>query len=144
VDTRSRGNAAEAAVLAAFATRGYRVLVPFGDAHPYDLAVHASGAFIRVQCKAGWQERGCILFNCRSTDHGRGPLPYIGRADVVGVHFAPLDTVYVVPVDAVGSHEGRLRLVPALNNQRRLTRPAADFEIDRWTPEALAATAMAA
>src|SRR6476659_788814 len=113
MNTACRGNAGEAAVLAALVNRGYRVLIPFGDGHPYDLAVEASGVFIRVQCKTGWESRGCILFNCRSTDHGRGAVPYAGRADVFGVHFPPTNAVYLVPIDAVGTHEGRLRLLPA-------------------------------
>ena len=33
--------------------------------------------------------------------------------------------------------EGRLRFEPALNNQRRRIRLAADFEIDRWTADSL-------
>jgi hypothetical protein len=144
MDTASRGNAAEAAVLSALANRGYRVLVPFGDGHPYDLAVDLSGAFIRVQCKLGWQSGGCILFNARSTDHGNGAVPYTGRADVFGVYFPPIERVYLVPVDAVGSHEGRLRIVPTLNQQRRGIRLAEDFEIERWTEGSLAALAAAA
>jgi hypothetical protein len=144
MDTASRGNGAEAAVLSSLINRGYRVLVPFGGGHPYDLAVDVAGTFVRVQCKTGWQNAGCILFNTRSTDHGAGALPYTGRADVFGVYFPPTQTVYLVPIGAVASHEGRLRLVPARNQQRRRTRPAADYEIDRWSHESLAAHGHAA
>jgi hypothetical protein len=111
---------------------------------PYDLAVEACGVFIRVQCKTGWETCGCILFNTRSTDHGNGAVSYAGRADVFGVYFPPTDAVYLVPIGAVASHEGRLRLLPARNNQRRRTRPALEFEIGRWTPEALATLTAAA
>lgn len=94
---------------------------------------------IRVQCKRAWQRGGCLIFNSRSTDHGRGPQSYVGRADVFGVYFPNTESVYLIPIDAVAAFEGRLRLEPARNNQRRGIRPAADFEIDRWTPERLAA-----
>src|SRR5689334_13151475 len=98
--TASRGNAAEAAVLGAFAIRGYDVFTPFGGGQPFDLAVHLGGPrFLRVQCKAAWPRGGCLVFNTRSTDHGRGPQSYRGWADAFGVHFA--ESVYVVPIDAV-------------------------------------------
>ena len=80
-----------------------------------------------------------MIFNSRSTDHGSGPQSYVGRADIFGVYFPPTDAVYLVPINAVASSCGRLRLEPTRNNQRRRIRMAADFEIDRWTPERLAA-----
>ncbi len=125
-------------VLAALVDRGFHVLVPFGEGQPYDLAVHlGEGEFLRVQCKTAWPRQGCIIFNCRTTDHGRGPQSYVGLADIFGVYFPPSRAVYLVPIDAVAQFEGRLRLEPALNNQRRRIRRAADFEIDRWTADSL-------
>jgi PD-(D/E)XK endonuclease len=144
MDTAARGNAAEAAVLSTLVGRGYRVLVPFGGGHPCDLVVDVGSAFVRVQCKTGWESRGCILFNSYSTDHGNGALPYTDRPDIFGVYFPPSRAVYLVPISAVARHEGRLRLVPARNNQRRRTRPAAEFALDRWTSEALARLVAAA
>jgi hypothetical protein len=114
------------------------VFVPFGDGHPFDLAVQITGAtFLRVQCKTAWPKGGCLVFNCRSTDHARGPQSYEGLADIFGVFFPPRQSVYLVPIDSVASFEGRLRLDPTLNNQRRRVRMAVDFEVERWTPEAL-------
>jgi len=78
-----------------------------------------------------------VVFNSRSTDHGSGPKSYLGLADIFGVYFPPTSTVYLVPIDAVAAFEGRLRLEPTRNNQRRLIRYAAEFEIDRWSPESL-------
>jgi hypothetical protein len=115
------------------------VLIPFGDGHPYDLAVDlGSAGALRVQCKTAWPVNGCLVFNCRSTDHGRGRRPYFGLADVFGVYFPPNDSIFLVPLDGVAGFNGRLRLEPTRNNQRRGIRLAADFEIDRWTPERLA------
>lgn len=126
-------------MLAALVHRDYDVLVSFGEGHPFDLAVHLNGRCLRLQCKRAWQRGGCLIFNSRSTDHGSGPRSYTGLADLFAVYFPPTDSVYLVPIDAVAAFEGRLRLEPALNNQRKRTRPAADFEIYRWTPERLAA-----
>jgi len=61
----------------------------------------------------------------------------VGLADIFGVYFPPTSAVYLVPIDAVAAFEGRLRLEPPRNNQRRLIRFAAEYEIDKWTSEAL-------
>lgn len=141
----ARGNETEAVVLSAFVRRNYEVLVPFGEGQPYDLVVHLTGReFLRVQCKTAWPNGGCLIFNCRSTDHGRGPQPYFGLADIFAVYFPPTQAVYLVPIDGVAAFEGRLRLEPTRNNQRREIRFAAEFEIDRWTKEALSGLAAGA
>jgi PD-(D/E)XK endonuclease len=125
-------------VLGALVQRGFEVSVPFGSGQPYDLLVDlGSRDFLRVQCKRAWPLRGCVVFNCRSTDHGRGPQSYIGLADIFGVYFPPTSTVYLVPIEAVAAFEGRLRLEPALNNQQKGIRLAAEYEIDRWTSQSL-------
>jgi hypothetical protein len=125
-------------VLGAFVRRDFNVLVPFGGGQPYDLVVQVTGAtFLRVQCKTAWPGGGCMIFNCRTTDHGRGSQPYFGLADIFGVYFPPNESVYLVPIDAVADTEGRLRLEPTRNNQRRRVRLAADYEIDRWTLDSL-------
>jgi hypothetical protein len=132
------GNEGEAMVLAALVRRGFHVLVPFGEGQPYDLAVHlGEGAFLRVQCKTAWPRQGCVVFNSASTDHGRGPQSYVGLADIFGVYFPPDGSVYLVPIESVARFEGRLRLEPTRNNQRRRVREAADFEIDRWSLDLL-------
>ena len=140
--TLTKGNAAEASVLNAFIHRAFDVLIPFGGGQPYDLVVHLPGdAFLRVQCKNARRNRGCVLFNSRTTDHGRGPQSYLGLADIFGAYDPIDDSVYLVPVKAVPGYEGRLRIRPARNNQRLGVRYAAEYEIDRWTPQALVAVA---
>lgn len=140
----TKGNTAEAAVLSAFVGRDLGVLVPFGEGQPYDLVVHLpSNGFLRIQCKTARPSDGCLEFNSRTTDHGRGRLLYLGLADMFGVYFAPTESVYLVPVSEVSTFFVRLRFEPARNNQRRGVRLAADYEIDRWTVEALREVAQA-
>lgn len=138
--TATKGNAAEARLLAELVGRGYDVLVPFGGGQPYDLALDLGDLVLKVQCKTAWLTAGgsCLMFNCRSTDHGRGPQRYEGLADVFGVSLPP-DSVYLVPLHSVGGFVGRLRLEPTRNNQKRGVRFAAEFEIGRWTDEKLRA-----
>jgi len=137
--TATKGNAAEARLLAEFVARGFDVLVPFGGGQPYDLMVDLGSQTLKIQCKTAWLTAGgsCLMFNSRSTDHGRGPQPYHGLADLFGVFLPARDSVYLVPLDSVGGFAGRLRLEPTQNNQRRGVRFAADFEIERWTEEKL-------
>jgi len=145
VPTITKGNAAEAAVLTAFVERDLHVLIPFGGGQPYDLVVQLRKDLImRVQCKTARQtDDGCLTFNSRTTDHGRGRLSYVGLADVFGVYFPPARSVYLVPVREVSGFQPRLRVTPTRNNQRRGVRLAADYEFDRWTADALCEVAAA-
>jgi PD-(D/E)XK nuclease superfamily protein len=140
MDTALKGTAAEAAVLSALVSRGFPVLTPFGQGHPYDLVLQlTSTRFLRIQCKAARRRKGCLVFNPCTTDRGRGRLPYIGLADLFGVHYAPTRAVFLVPVQDAPAFSCSLRLDPAQNNQKRGTRLAADYEMDRWTAERFAA-----
>jgi hypothetical protein len=123
--------------LNALVQRDFHVLLPFGEGHPFDLVVLVANTFLRVQCKTAWPSNGCLIFNSHTTDHGRGSRSYAGLADLFGVYFPPGDSVFLVPIDRFTGTEGRLRLEPARNNQKRRVRLAADFLIDRWTPEQL-------
>ena len=140
MSTMSTGNATEAAVLKAFVDRGFQVFVPFGGGHAFDLVVLVgAAAFLRVQCKTARRRKGCLLFNSRTTDHGKGRLPYDGLADVFGVYSPTTGRVYLVPVSEATTFCCSMRLEPTLNNQRLHVRWAAEYEIDRWTTEALQA-----
>lgn len=137
--TLAKGNLAEAAVLEALVSLGASVLIPFGEGHSYDLALAVEpNGLVRVQCKAARERGGCIVFNCRSTDHGRGRLGYGGRADVFGVYYQPADAVFLVPVSECPGFEVNLRHEPARNHQRKRVRLASDYAVERWSLEALA------
>jgi hypothetical protein len=138
VKTATKGNEAEAMIMAALLARGFNVLVPWGGGQPYDLGVDLGGSeLLKVQCKTGWLDKGCVSFNTRSTDHGQGRRSYVGLAHIFGVYFPPSKSIYLVPLDAVGGFRGYLRLEPARNNQKRKISFASDFEIERWDFESL-------
>jgi|SRR5215207_2484805 len=141
MSTLRRGIEAEARVLAALVERDLLVLLPFGDGHPYDLLVDLDRDFLRVQCKCSRLYEGCVVFNSRSTDHGLGPRDYRGIADLFGVYFPPTGDVFLVPVDDAPTRAGRLRLTAVRNNQKARVRMAADYAIERWTFDDLAALA---
>ena len=133
MDTRTRGDIAEAAVLHSLTAAGLLVLTPFGRFGPYDLVVETfPGAFVRIQVKSGRIRKGCVEFNCRGTDHGSGPSSYDGRADVFAVHVHATGEQFVVPVAEALAHKMNLRIVPAANNQRVNIRFAADYLLSNW------------
>jgi hypothetical protein len=134
MQTIQRGNAAEAAVLAALVAADIPVLVPFGDGLSFDLAavIPPVGEIVRIQVKSGRVRSGCVLFNACSTDHGKGRKPYRERADLIAAYVRELGNVYGVPVDDCPGYVGSLRLDPPLNNQRIGVRFAKDYTLEAW------------
>lgn len=136
MDTRTRGDIAEAALLHSLTAGGLLVLTPFGRFGPYDLVAEtAPGTFVRVQVKSGRLRAGCVEFNCRGTDHGRGTGSYAGRADVFGVHVHATGEQYIVPVSEARAAKMYLRVAPAANNQRAGVRLARDYALQDWLAE---------
>lgn len=78
-----------------------------------------------------------MLFNARTTDHGRGRTPYLGLADAFGVYAPWSETVYVVPVCEATTYVHTLRIAPTRNGQRRGIRYADTYLIDGWSQERL-------
>lgn len=141
LDTRQRGDAAEAAVLSALTDAGLLVLMPFGRFGPYDMVIDLPGGrLLRVQVKSGRVRKGCVIFNSCSTDHGRGRTDYVGRADVFAVHAPTATGVYVLDVAEATTRATSLRLEPTRNAQRRRVRLAADHTLDQWLADELALT----
>jgi hypothetical protein len=133
MDTISRGNAAEAAVLNAFIQAGIGVSVPFGDGQCFDLiAALPDDTLARIQVKSGRIRKGTIEFNAASTDHGRGRQHYRGRAEYIAVHGHQVGRVFMVPTDQCANHRGYLRLVPPANNHQTRIKMADDYEFARW------------
>jgi hypothetical protein len=132
--TVHRGNAAEAAVLAALAAADIPVLIPFGQGLAFDLAavVPPEGDVVRIQVKSGRLRKGCVEFNTCATDHGTGRRLYTGRADVIAVHLPEPHRLFMVPVDVCPTSKGYLRIDDPRNNQQRRIRLAADYELEAW------------
>jgi hypothetical protein len=126
------GQRTEAAIVHLFLRRGYQVLVPCGVNQRYDLVLDLGDRFLRVQCKTGRYRDGSVLFNTRSirsNRRGNFTRGYDGEIDMFAVYCPELDRFYVVPVEVAGRSLGMLRVDPAMNNQKRGIRWAADFEL---------------
>ena len=129
-DTSALGNRTLGVVLSTLLQAGHRPLLPFGDGHPYDLALDQDGERRRVQCKTGRLVRGAVVFaTTRYT--GRKHRTYQGHEiDYFGVHCPDTDAVYLVPIKEVGPHTSAyLRVEPAKNNQAKGVRWAMDNEV---------------
>lgn len=126
------GQRTEAVILAELVKRGYRVLLPFGVNHRYDLVLDLDGRFLRVQCKTGRVRRGCVQFNARSirsnTKRARN-RSYAGEIDLFAVYCPATGRVYAVPIEDATLSDCSLRLVPTRNGQAEGVRWAADYEL---------------
>jgi hypothetical protein len=82
-DTKSIGDLSEVMVLAALVRAGYRVSIPFGENHRYDVIADDGAQLLRIQVKTGRLRGGAINFMCSSSHQHRrsGPTasrPYFG------------------------------------------------------------------
>lgn len=123
------GERSEGQILAVFLKAGKTVLIPFGDSQRYDLVLDEDGKFIRVQCKTGRIEKGCIVFNSCSVNWStKVRRDYKGQADLFAIYVPETSQTYLLPVDSVGASEVRLRIDPTKNGQTKGIRLASDFE----------------
>jgi hypothetical protein len=126
------GQRTEAIVLAALVRRGYRVLIPFGTNHRYDLAIDVGDRVLRAQCKTGRLRRGAILFHVRSirsNTRGTYSRTHHNEIDLFLVYCPETDRVYAVPVDEATSTELALRVAPTANGQAKRIRWAKHYEL---------------
>jgi hypothetical protein len=127
------GQRSEPAVLAELVKRGYRVLLPYGSNHRYDLVVDVAGRFLRVQCKTGRLRDGVVRFNTASTrvnTRRSFTTPYdAGQIDLFLIYCPDTERVYALDVGDAAASNGRLRVDPAVNGQAKRIRWAADHEL---------------
>ena len=127
------GERSEAIIFAELVKRGYRVLIPHGTNHRYDLVIDVDGRFLRAQCKTGRLDRGVISFATQSTranTRGVFRAPYDAtQIDLFLVYCPDTDRVYAVGVGEVRSGYGFLRVDPTANGQVKGIRWAADYEL---------------
>lgn len=129
--TKKIGDISEAHVIAAFTKRGYKVLLPFGEDHRYDLVIDDGEKLSRVQVKTGRLRGGVIKYNCSSSHAHRGGTnrPYFGQIEYLAVYCPETERVYVLPEKELTGTNAHLRLSPPLNNMVKTIRWAARFEL---------------
>jgi len=132
MNSKDKGNVAEAYVLAALLKQGLTVSIPYGENARYDMVFERSNRFYTVQCKLGRLRNGRVKFNLRSVYKVKGKLftrSYGSTIDYYGVYCQELNTVYLVPVTGLGATEASLNLEVPKNKNQNGFRLARDFEI---------------
>lgn len=132
--TKKIGDAAELAVAADLAARGYGVSLPFGEDCDYDLIVDRGGQLDRIQVKHG-ESRGIRLeVRCRSHSLTNGRVRRTKHYTAATIEWLAVFDVttrrcFYVPASELG--KGRslltLRLAPAANGQIAGTRWADNY-----------------
>jgi hypothetical protein len=130
-DTKRTGDISELRVITALTEAGYRVSVPFGENHRYDLIIDDGLRLSRVQVKTGRLRGGAIKFNCYSSHAHRsgGPRPYFGQIEYLAVYCPQTKKVYMLPEEELTASEAHLRVSPPRNNMAKAIRWAARFEL---------------
>jgi len=134
--TQKTGDISESATVTRLLQCGYRVLLPYGQMHRYDLVIEDTDEkFWRVQVKTGWlnEDQSVIHFATSSsmnyTVKHKGARSYRGQCEYFAIYVEALNKVYFLPVDEVGVTKGTLRLLPSKNNQEKNVRWAKDYEL---------------
>jgi hypothetical protein len=134
-DTKAVGDRSELEVMGALIRNGYRIALPFGENHRYDLIADDGERRYRVQVKTGRLRNGAIRMTCGSSHaHRRKPgerymRSYRGEVDFLAVYCPETKKVYLLPESELVELHGHLRVDPTRNGQARKIRWARQFEL---------------
>jgi hypothetical protein len=62
-----KGDVSESAIIYRILNKNYSTSLPFGNNLRYDLVMDTGNELLRVQCKTGRMENGCVKFDLSST-----------------------------------------------------------------------------
>ena len=103
-----RGAWVEMLFMAAASFRGYRVLKPWGEVLPYDVAIESDGGLARVQVKSTSHRAGAGYL-CEFTHSSGGRIQRYGAEELdfcVG-YVIPEEVWYIIPARLVTGPRGR-------------------------------------
>lgn len=103
MNSKTKGQITEAAVMLALLKQGKTILTPYGENQIYDFVIHENEKFLTVQCKTGRFKNGCVEFNLYSIIRNVETkkykrVKYADRINFYGVYCKELDKCYLVPV----------------------------------------------
>jgi hypothetical protein len=136
---KQKGDLAELKIATDLVAQGYRILLPFGEDHDYDLVIDDGSAFQRVQVKYTTSDGDVVTVRCfsHSLTNGRVRVTKRYTADTIdwmAVWDATTDRCFYIPATLLGSGKSYvyLRYVPTRNNQEARITWADDYT--RLTP----------
>lgn len=136
MDSKDIGNVSELAIMLEFTKKGIPVFIPYGDSCSFDLVVHISNKFYRVEVKTGRSSKnGCIMFGPYMTTYDKGrnrkDVNYVGKADLFGVYYPQNQKSYLVYINEdLPKRLVSLRVDFPKNRHKRHIRWASDYEFD--------------
>lgn len=108
------GSAAEHVVAAFFLRKGYDVLWPAAEGGKYDLMVHKTGYFLKVQVKKATRSRGRLRVKC-TPNGGRNRLIYrAGDFDILAA--VDRQRIWLIPYRSI-ARRGTLPLDTEATNE---------------------------
>lgn len=130
-DTKTTGELAEAMVLARLLSHGWKVSIPFGEGHRYDLILDRDGELSRIQVKTARISNGAVTFKAHSTHAHRGGSlrNYAGDVEAFCVYCPANGKIYFVPIEDTATTTCYLRVEEPKNRQTAKIRWATDYEI---------------
>ncbi len=94
--------------MAAASLHGYRVLKPWGDWSPYDIAIEVDGRILRVQVKSTSFRAGagylCEFTHGRA---GRNRRYNSGMLDLCVAYVIPKEVWYIIPAHRITGRRGK-------------------------------------
>ncbi len=125
---------AELKVAAELVERGYRIALPYGEDHDYDLILCRDDQLERVQVKYTESDGSFVAVKCLSYSLTNGRIRrtkhYTARTiEWLAVYDSTTDRCFYLPASELRDGRSRLhlRLTPARNNQRVGIRRADDY-----------------
>lgn len=131
---KTKGDLAELKVATDLLERGYRIAVPYGEDHDFDLILCRDDKLERVQVKYSQSNGGVIAVKCYSHSLTNGRIRQTKRytaatIDWLAVYDATSARCFYIPASDLGSGRSvlHLRLLQAKNCQQRGIRFAEDY-----------------
>jgi hypothetical protein len=130
--TDQKGAIAETAIALEAIKLGIEVYRPIAEGGRFDMILVVDGRLVRVQCKWAMRYGEVVVVRCYSNRRARAGLVrrlYTAEEiDAFAAYCLELDRCFFMPIERFPTHEIRLRLTPARNNQRRGIHWADDFD----------------
>lgn len=133
LNSNAKGTAAELAVAADLATRGFTVCLPFGVVPRWDLIFTRDGtSFERVEVKYVTPRKGVLAVKCYSLSNVTGKQvesrPYSqDDVDWIAAYNSETNECFYIPSSELVDGKLSLRIEPTKNNQQQGVRWASEY-----------------
>lgn len=135
MNSKMKGNIAEAVALSEFTKRNIQVSIPFGDNARYDLIAEFSDKLNRIQVKycdsfSENESAICICESKRNHTTNKTKNTYIGEVDYFFFYIQKWDKCVLISIDDIGSNKSICFRNEATKNNQHY-RNVDDYTIDK-------------